>query len=320
MERGEVSYSKVRALTRIACEGTEEVLLMIALHGTAHHVEKVVRLYRRAKEAEELTREAQQQANRFFSYRWDDDGSLVFKGSLPAEAGALFLKTLQAAMNEIPAADTSAETLRDRTAGCCELEEGRSIPAETARRLSCDASVVAIIEGEDGTPLDVGRKTRTISTPLRRFLSARDQGCRFPGCTHTRYVDAHHIHHWANGGETKPSNLVSLCHFHHRAVHEGGIEVQVLDDGALRFGKPDGTSIDSVAPGYTQPFSNWTDVTAENDRRGIRIDHRTAATRWDGTTMNYGLGVEVLLQRARRAKRAYASPISSFQTSGWALM
>ena len=369
MGRGEVSYSKVRALTRIACEDTEDTLLMIALHGTAHHMEKVVRLYRRAKEAEELTREAQQQANRFFSYRWDDDGSLVFKGSLPAEAGALFLKVLQAAMNELPAADVSAETstvtpakpaiaqkradalalmaesfathgvdalpgtdrqlisihvsaetLRDRTAGCCELEDGPSISAETARRLACDASVVPILEDEDGAPLNVGRKTRTISTPLRRFLSTRDQGCRFPGCTNTRYVDAHHIHHWANGGETKPSNLVLLCRFHHRAVHEGGIDIQILDDGALRFVKRDGTSIDSVAPGYTQPFSNWTDVTKENDCLGIRIDHRTAATRWDGTTMNYGLGVEVLLQRARRAKRAYASPISSFQTSGWALM
>ena len=87
MERGEVSYSKVRALTRIACEGSEEALLMIALHGTAHHMEKVVRLYRRAKEAEELTREAQQQANRCFSYRWDDDGSLIFKGSCRRKPG-----------------------------------------------------------------------------------------------------------------------------------------------------------------------------------------------------------------------------------------
>ena len=89
-------------------------------------------------------------------------------------------------------------------------------------------------------------------------------------------------------------------------MHEGGIEVQVLDDGALRFVKPDGVSIDSVLPGYTQPFSVWTDVTKANERLGIRIYHRTAATRWDGTTMNYGLGVEVLLQRARKAKRVAA--------------
>ena len=60
MSRGELSYSKVRALTRVACEATEDNLLMIALHGTAHHVERLVRCYRRAQEAEELSREAQQ--------------------------------------------------------------------------------------------------------------------------------------------------------------------------------------------------------------------------------------------------------------------
>src|SRR5271156_5990772 len=64
MARGELSYSKVRALSRVACAGTEEALLMIALHGTAHHVERLVQGYRRAQEAQELSREAQQQANR----------------------------------------------------------------------------------------------------------------------------------------------------------------------------------------------------------------------------------------------------------------
>jgi Domain of unknown function (DUF222)/HNH endonuclease len=224
-------------------------------------------------------------------------------------------EVLTGADRQLITVHVSAETLRDRTAGCCELEDGPSIAAETARRLSCDASVVPIIEDEDGTPLNVGRKTRTISTPLRRFLGARDKGCRFPGCSHTRYVHSHHIQHWAEGGEPKPSNLVSLCYFHHRAVHEGGIEVQVLDDGALRFVRADGTSIDSVAPGYTQPFSDWTDVTTQNERLGIRIDHRTAATRWDGTKMDYGLGVEVLLQRARRAQRVSAETSTGVRQS-----
>ena len=156
----------------------------------------------------------------------------------------------------------AAETLRDRTAGCCEFEHGPSMAAETARRLSCDASVVALIENDDGEPLNVGRKTRTISAPLRRVLNARDKGCRFPGCANTRYIDAHHIEHWANGGETKPSNLVSLCRFHHRAVHEGGIRIERLDDGALRFVKPNGAAIDSVAPGFTQPLGDWRQLPA----------------------------------------------------------
>ena len=187
------------------------------------------------------------------------------------------------------------ETLRDRAAGCCEFEHGPSMPAETARRLACDASVVALVENEDGEPLNVGRKTRTISAPLRRALNARDKGCRFPGCANSRYIDAHHVEHWANGGETKPSNLVSLCRFHHRAVHEGGIRIEILDDGALRFVKPNGVAVDSVAPGFTQPLGDWTQLPAG-----------TLVNRWRGERMDLGLGVEVLLQQARRAKNVPA--------------
>jgi hypothetical protein len=90
MSRGELSYSKVRALTRIANAEIEDYLLSIALHGTAEHVERLVQGFRRAKEAEELSREARQQAERYLSYHWDEDGSLVLKGRLPAEIGALF--------------------------------------------------------------------------------------------------------------------------------------------------------------------------------------------------------------------------------------
>jgi Domain of unknown function (DUF222)/HNH endonuclease len=185
----------------------------------------------------------------------------------------------------------AAETLTDRSAGCCEFEHGASMAAETARRLACDASVVPLYENDDGEPLNVGRKTRTISAPLRRVLNARDKGCRFPGCSNTRYIDAHHVQHWANGGETKPSNLVSLCRFHHHAVHEGGIRIEMLDDGALRFVKQNGTAIDGVAPGCTQPLGDWRKLPAG-----------TAVNRWTGERMDYGLAVEVLMQQARRAK------------------
>ena len=84
MSRGELSYSKVRALTRVACEATEDTFLMIALHGTAHHVERLVSGYRRAQEAQELSREARQHTNRSVSYSFDEDGSLVLKARLPA--------------------------------------------------------------------------------------------------------------------------------------------------------------------------------------------------------------------------------------------
>jgi hypothetical protein len=364
MARGELSYSKVRALTRVAEPATEDYLLSIAQLGTAHHVETLVRHYRRAKEAEELSRETRQQANRFLSYQFDDDGSLLLKASLPAEAGALVLKALNAIMDSIPfssseppkelsnvSAETptvklparirradglalmaesflqhgleamnggdrhqivihvDAETLRDGVAGRCQLEEGPSLPAETVRRLACDASIVTIVENGKDEPLSVGRKTRSIHPALRRALNARDQGCRFPGCTNTRYVDAHHIHHWARGGETKPSNLVTLCRFHHRKVHEGGITIQVLDDGAFRFVRPDGESLDSIPTGHTHSFTDWTQLPAQHREQGLHIDKNTAATRWGGESMDYGLGVQVLLQQARRGVSAGISRV-----------
>jgi hypothetical protein len=199
-----------------------------------------------------------------------------------------------------------AETLRDGVAGRCEFEEGPSLAAETARRLACDASIVSVVENAQGEPLNVGRKTRSVPPALRRALNARDHGCRFPGCSNTRYVDAHHIQHWANGGETKLSNLALLCRFHHRQVHEGRVAIQVLDDGALRFLKPDGQSFDSVAPDHTRPLSDWLQLSARHREDGIHIDANTAATLWRGERMDYGLAVGVLLHKAERAKNVSA--------------
>ncbi len=373
MERGELSYSKVRAITRIADVATEELLLSLALHGTAHHVETTVRCFRRAQQAEELSREAQQQAARYVSWIHDENGSLIIKASLPAEAGALVVKALNiaaeaafregrvsaetsAAASDHPApgekvnsgarrADAlariaesflahgaealaagerhhivvhvDAQTLRDGRDGRCEHEHGPSLPAETARRLGCDASVVAIVEDQNGEPLNVGRKTRTIPPAIRRALFARDKdGCRFPGCTNRHYVDGHHIKHWANGGETRLSNLVLLCRFHHRKVHEGGVEVQVLDDGALRF-VVNGRSLESPVPVRQAPVAdrdrrnrdpnvnpnvtsgNWAQLVTDVSASGTTITPDTAVTRWRGERMDYGLAVEVMLSRAR---------------------
>ena len=196
-----------------------------------------------------------------------------------------------------------AETFRDDAAGRCEIEEGPSVSAETSRRLACDASVVMILENERGDPLNVGRKTRTIPSALRRALNARDRGCRFPGCTHKRFVDAHHIQHWAKGGETKLSNLVSLCDFHHRKVHEGLVCVEVLDDGALRFTQPNGRVLESAAPLH----GDWKQLPILHEQRGIHINARTAATRWGaGDEMDYGLAIQVLLQQRARGGRVSA--------------
>jgi hypothetical protein len=100
----------VREITRVANTVTEDYLLMIAEHGTAAHVEKLVRAYRRCQEAEELSREARQQQSRSVMYRYDDDGSLIMNVRLPAEAGALVLKALELAVENVPAG-TSEERI-----------------------------------------------------------------------------------------------------------------------------------------------------------------------------------------------------------------
>jgi hypothetical protein len=195
-----------------------------------------------------------------------------------------------------------AESLREHSDGRCELEQGPSIPIETARRLACDASLLSVLENEHGEPLDVGRKTRSIPPAIRRALRTRDAGCRFPGCTHQRYVDAHHIEHWADGGETKLSNLVTLCRLHHRLVHEGQIRIETPPQGGWRFVRPDGRHYEVIrrtAPAYTGE-----ELAHTHADLGIHIDRDTAATRWRGERMDYELGVWVLCQQAARARRS----------------
>jgi hypothetical protein len=116
-------------------------------------------------------------------------------------------------------------------------------------------------------------------------------------------VDGHHIQHWAEGGETKLSNLVSLCRFHHRAVHEGGIVIERLDDGAWRFVKRSGEALHSCAPGCTQPFGDWTRLPAAHLEQGLHIDANTAATRWRGERMDHGLAIDLLVAATFPRKR-----------------
>jgi hypothetical protein len=124
------------------------------------------------------------------------------------------------------------------------------LPIETILRLSCDGSIVKVTEDASGNPLDVGRKARTVPTPLKRALYARDRGCTFPGCHRTHYLDAHHIRHWARGGETSAKNLTLLCTLHHRLLHEGRFSIGWDVDGEIYFARRDGRVIPRC--GYRQ--------------------------------------------------------------------
>ncbi len=346
--RGELSYSKVRAMTRIADASNEDYLLMIARHGTAHHVEKLVSRYRRCERLQDTENANRQHEKRELYCGFDDDGSMVIRGRLPAEQGALIMKALELAMDRADDApeDVAAETPEtsgrepfharraDALAGIAEsylngepgdnatadryqvvlhvtaetldsvqtaptpaarvshLDDGPHVTAETSRRIACDASIVRLHEDEDSEPLSIGRKSRTIPPAIRRALRARDDGCRFPGCTHRSFLDGHHIEHWADGGETGLDNLVQLCRHHHRLVHEGGFHCGKDEQGKLQFRDPR----ERLLNGYSVPTPVPNDATIEDwmvsHMQDVAIDDSTGIPNWmAGDTMDWDLAV-----------------------------
>ncbi len=330
--QGTVSYSKVRALTRVATSDNEDYYLMIARHGTAAHMEKVVRGVRRVQRQRELAEANARHDERTLYWHYDDDGMLVVRARLEPEQGARFMAAVNTAMEpllseraEVRAEATyparqdlghvradallrlidggnpdteivvhvSAETLReDEFSDHSELEDGPSLPPETVRRCACDAGIVRLVEGPDGQPLDVGRKTRSIPPALRRALKARDGGCLFPGCDATLHVEGHHVHHWAHGGETSMRNLASLCRHHHRLVHEGGFGVEHRGDGTFRFTRPDGTVIRATPPRRVVQGRPDGFIRSLNGARGLQISAETAECLWDGWPMDEAQAVE----------------------------
>lgn len=340
---GELSYSKVRAITRVADENTEASLVEMARHATGAQLERLVRSYAGALAAS-ADHARQTIERRKLTYVWEDDGSLTLQARLPADDGAVVLAALRAAEDLRATADDNedaaspaarradalaavaraalddglrktaapdegalisvhvdAQTLAgDAVHERSELEEGPALAPEVVRRLSCDGSVVRILE-RDGEPLSVGRRTRVISPALRRALRSRDGGCRFPGCEHRRFLHAHHIEHWARGGATALSNLIQLCSHHHRLVHEGGFIVQSNAGEGIVFRRPDGRAIPAVPPaeGATGPGLEQC-----HRGQGLAIDSGTCAPRSAGDSLDYDIALDALIARALR----YGSP------------
>ena len=137
---------------------------------------------------------------------------------------------------------------RPRVGVMSELGRVGPVPAELTRRLACDASVMRIVMAAGSEPLDVGRRSAIVSPAMRRAVIARDRSCRFPGCDRPPpWCDAHHVRHWADGGETSISNLLLLCRRHHRMIHaRRGFGVELVDGRPL-FRRPDGTPIEPPA-------------------------------------------------------------------------
>jgi len=355
--RGELSYSKVRALTRLDNVAREAELVEMARHATAADVERAVRDQQWVLRAEAGTAHEE----RFLSVTHDDGGSILIKGRLPREAGALLLKALEAASDRlyqeaksVPAGTSVTVGLDRRTryadalaelaetaltaqahaarsggdryqvvvhidqhgltgqdvAERSELEDGAPLATETVRRIACDASIVPLIE-RAGRPVSVGRKTRSIPPAVRRALRSRDGGCCFPGCTQRRGVDAHHITHWAHGGETSLGNLVELCRHHHRLVHEGGFSVERCGGGLL-FRRPDG----KILPRIPRPRRGDPECVVEDNRRlRLGITARTPVPLSHGERLDRAAGVDALLLYAPPAPEPAPAPGGERDTS-----
>jgi 5-methylcytosine-specific restriction endonuclease McrA len=178
------------------------------------------------------------------------------------------------------------------------LKDGTHVPAETSRRLACDASRVVMRHARDGRVVEVAARTRTIPPALRRALHHRDRGCRFPGGG-GHFGQGHHIRHWAQGGPTTLSNLALLCRRHHRAVHEEGYQLAREPDGELQFRRPDGRLVPEVPRPPEVPGDPATALRARHDAEGLVLHARTAMPGWLGERLDVGWAIDVLHPLAR---------------------
>ena len=340
LARGELSYAKVRELTRVATRETEARLLAVGRAGTAEHVERIVRGWRRMDRKAEAQEAARHHTTRALHVYQDEDGAVRIRGRLAPEVGAVLLKALEAARESLyqrrheatPDADpptmeqqqadalallaetalhhgidpgapgeryqvvvhVDAAVLADADqAGQSALEGGMRVPAGTSQRLACDATRVVMRHDAEGRVIEVGARTRTIPPALRRALQHRDQGCRFPGCG-VRFVQGHHIRHWARGGPTTLSNLASLCRRHHRAVHEEGYQLDREPGGELRFSRPDGQLLPEVPQPRDMHGDPATLLRERNDAAGVVLDAQTSKPGWLGEHLNAGYAIDVL--------------------------
>lgn len=340
-----VSYSKVRALTRVATPENEASLLELARCATAAELERICRKYR-ATTCEATPADAK--VNRFVRVQQTDDGSTRLVIQLPPDEGARLLAALDVAKTQLDAAGSSAEgegTRHDRADAAVALAEsffgsgarprrcgsphevvvhvdaealagssaedpeaighienagGQGVGPETARRLCCDASISALVTDADGQTLAAGRKSRTVPAPKRRALTARaEHRCQFPGCTHRHYLDAHHIEHWAHGGETELDNLVLLCRRHHVFVHELGWKVELSKEGARSFLAPNGRRLEASPESSAEDLTELVDAAErpELDALGLR-------PLGPGGPVDYVYIIDVMMQRGRSGLRA----------------
>jgi uncharacterized protein DUF222 len=182
----------------------------------------------------------------------------------------------------------------DASTGAARLEGGPEVPASTAERLACDARVQLLLNDRTGNRMYLGRNRRLATPAQIAALTVRDgDGCQFPGCTHIRHLHAHHRQHWLYGGRTDVDNLILICGFHHRLIHDHGYRIRRLP-GRWEFLRPDGTPIPAVAAVLTGNAENLIEM---HTRARLRIDRTTLTPDWDGERLDPDPILDALLPR-----------------------
>ena len=431
---GKLSYSKVRAITRIGTPNNQDFLLQIAEYGTASHIEHLARKYRLCQRLDaEVDPDELWKKDRAFYYRIDEDGMYLFEGRLPAEEGAVIIKAIdmmrkairrergddpeqvqarivaqraqqqddqgesqsrsdvqseprsqkdqpqsqphdqqdqqdqpQSASqnqphcqhstgNENASQNVSAETfiqdinppdiLDDQASALtqlaehyletankssphtslsekyqvllhinaneahidhqinqgdiCHVENNKFLSREVARQLACDTHMRVVLEDDDGKVLNIGRKSRTIPRAIAHALNIRDGGCRYPGCTQHFWTDAHHVRHWAAGGETKLENLITLCRFHHTQLHKDVYEIQVKDQDFVFINQDKEEILRSIHPQFPVVEADDRVQSMLKDQAHIGIDANTAETKWRGDAMDIQMALHVAFDAER---------------------
>ena len=272
---GELGVDKVVELTRFATPETEQGLLRWANSVSVACIRRKGDLVLRPSIEDD--REAER--SRSLSWWYTEQGRRFgLQADLPAAQGAVVAKALERMAESLPVmpgeedalhsearnADAvvalcSARIARDSDPdratvvihaplqtllsgnGGCEVEGGPVIHPETARRLLCAGRIQTVVEDERANPIRLGRITREPPAWMLRQLRYRDRECTFPGCGARRFTQAHHILWWDRGGTTDLDNLLLVCSFHHKLVHEHGWTVRWDGDGPARWFEPDGT-------------------------------------------------------------------------------
>ena len=301
---GQISYWKVRELSRVATAETEAQLLEYAAHTTGAQFEKVCRLFRQTQR--ELV-PAECEPERWVHQRSTQDGMVRLTIQVRPEEAATLTAAMESASDtgelvdglmamaeetargdkpQRPPAEVVVHIDADTLTG--QLSDGSGVPTHVCERLLCDAGIVPVLEDQHGHTLDVGRKSRSVPAALRRALHMRDEGCRFPGCDHTRWLE-HHAHHWARGGKTSLSNMILLCSAHHRLLHDGVVSMSVSEAGEFLFYDQSGREL---APAGAPPAPGSTLEGLRTLGEPITADCNIPL--WDGWPIDYGVLVEDL--------------------------